>query len=132
MKGLGSHIPKTLILGSRLLCHDNSGAKQVEIIGVAGYKGVRGRNPKAGVGDVIIAAVKKGKPDMVKKKVKAVIIRQKKEIRRPSGLRVSFEDNACVLVNDDMLPIGTEIKGVVAKEISERHPKVAAIAPGVV
>ncbi|MBD3398523.1 50S ribosomal protein L14 [Candidatus Micrarchaeota archaeon] len=132
MKGLGSHIPKTLTLGSRLLCHDNSGAKLVEIIGVSGYRGVRGRNPHAGVGDTIIAAVKKGKPDMVKKKVKAVIVRQKKEIRRPSGLRVSFEDNACVLVNDEKLPIGTEIKGVVAKEIAERFPKVAAIAPGVV
>ena len=132
MKGLGSHIPKTLTLGTRLVCSDNSGAKLVGIIGVVGYKGVRGRNPKAGVGDVIIASVKKGKPDMVKKKVKAVIIRQKKEIRRPNGMRVSFEDNACVLVNDDMLPIGTDIKGVVAKEISERHPKVAAIAPGVV
>jgi large subunit ribosomal protein L14 len=132
MKGLGSHIPKTLTLGTQLVCSDNSGAKLVGIIGVIGYKGVRGRNPKAGVGDVVIASVKKGKPDMVKKKVKAVIIRQKKELRRPNGMRVSFEDNACVLVNDDMLPIGTEIKGVVAKEISERHPKVAAIAPGVV
>ena len=131
MKGLGSHIPKTLTLGSRLMVHDNSGAKIVEIIGVLGYKGVRGRNPKAGVADLIVAAVKKGKPDMVKKKVKAVIIRQKKEIRRPSGLRISFEDNACVLVNDDKLPIGTEIKGVVAKEVAERYPKVAAIAPGV-
>jgi len=132
MKGLGSHIPKTLTLGTQLLCSDNSGAKLVGIIGVVGYKGVRGRNPKAGVGDIIIASVKKGKPDMVKKKVKAVIVRQKKEIKRPNGMRVSFEDNACVLVNDDKLPIGTEIKGVVAKEISERHPKVAAIAPGVV
>jgi large subunit ribosomal protein L14 len=132
MKGLGSHVPKTLTLGTELVCHDNSGAKIVEIIGVAGYKGVRGRNPKAGVADLIIAAVKKGKPDMVKKKVKAVIVRQKKEIRRPNGNRVSFEDNACVLVNDDKLPIGTEIKGVIAKEVAERYPKVAAIAPGVV
>ena len=132
MKGLGSHIPKTLTLGTELVCHDNSGAKVVALIGVIGYKGVHGRNPKAGVADIVIAAVRKGKPDMVKKKVRVVIIRQKKEIRRPNGVRVSFEDNACVLVNDDGLPIGTEIKGVVAKEIAERHPKVAAIAPGVV
>ena len=69
---------------------------------------------------------------MVKKKIKAVIIRQKKEITRPNGNRVSFEDNACVLVNDEKLPIGTEIKGVIAKEVAERYPKVAAIAPGVV
>ena len=59
-------------------------------------------------------------------------MRQKKEIRRANGSRVSFEDNACVLVNDDKLPIGTEIKGVIAKEVAERYPKVAAIAPGVV
>lgn len=132
MKGLGSHIPKTLTLGTELVCHDNSGAKIVEIIGVVGYKGVRGRNPRAGVADLVIAAVKKGKPDMVKKKVKAVIVRQKKEIRRANGNRLGFEDNACVLVNDDKLPIGTEIKGVIAKEVAERYPKVAAIAPGVV
>jgi large subunit ribosomal protein L14 len=132
MKGLGSHIPKTLTLGTELVCHDNSGAKIVELIGVVGYKGVRGRNPRAGVADLIIASVKKGKPDMVKKKVKAVIVRQKKEIRRPNGNRLGFEDNACVLVNDDKLPIGTEIKGVIAKEVAERYPKVAAIAPGVV
>ncbi|MBN2121450.1 50S ribosomal protein L14 [Candidatus Micrarchaeota archaeon] len=132
MKGVGAHIPKTLTLGSELVCHDNSGAKIVEIIGVVGYKGVHGRNPKAGVADLIIAAVKKGKPDMVKKKVKAVIIRQKKELRRANGNRLAFEDNACVLVNDDKLPIGTEIKGVIAKEVAERYPKVAAIAPGVV
>jgi large subunit ribosomal protein L14 len=132
MRGLGSNVPKALTLGSRLTCHDNSGAKIVEIIGVEGYKGVRNRNPTAGIGSLIIAAVKKGKPEMVKKKVKAVIIRQKKEFRRPNGLRVSFEDNACVLVNDDGLPIGTEIKGVVAKEVAERYPKVTAIAPGVI
>lgn len=132
MRGLGSNVPKALTLGSRLICHDNSGAKIVEIIGVEGYKGVRNRNPTAGIGSLIIAAVKKGKPEMVKKKVKAVIIRQKKEFRRPNGLRVSFEDNACVLVNDDGLPVGTEIKGVVAKEVAERYPKVTAIAPGVI
>jgi large subunit ribosomal protein L14 len=132
MRGLGSNVPKALTLGSRLTCHDNSGAKIVEIIGVEGYKGVRNRNPTAGIGSLIIAAVKKGKPEMVKKKVKAVIIRQKKEFRRPNGLRISFEDNACVLVNDDGLPIGTEIKGVVAKEVAERYPKVTAIAPGVI
>jgi len=130
MRGLGSNVPKALTLGSRLTCHDNSGAKIVEIIGVEGYKGVRNRNPTAGIGSLIIAAVKKGKPEMVKKKVKAVIIRQKKEFRRPNGLRISFEDNACVLVNDDGLPVGTEIKGVVAKEVAERYPKVTAIAPG--
>jgi large subunit ribosomal protein L14 len=85
-----------------------------------------------GIGDVVIASVKKGKPDMVKKVVKALIVRQKKEYRRVNGVRIFFEDNAAVLVTDDMLPVGTEIKGVVAREIAERFPKVAAISAGVV
>jgi large subunit ribosomal protein L14 len=69
---------------------------------------------------------------MVKKIVKALIIRQRKEFRRANGVRVFFEDNAAVLVSDDFLPVGTEIKGVVAREIAERFPKVAAISAGVV
>ncbi len=132
MKAISSKISKTLTLGSYLNCTDNSGAKVIAIIGALGYRGVRKRNPAVGVGDVVIASVKKGKPDMVKKVVKAIIVRQKKEIRRPNGVRVVFEDNAAVLVNDDFLPLGTEIKGVVAREIAERFPKVAAIASGVV
>ena len=132
MKGLAAKVTKTLTLGSKLLCHDNSGAREVAIIGVIGFKGTRGRNPKAGVSTLVIASVKSGKPDMVKKVVRAVIVRQKKEFRRASGVRVSFEDNAAILVNEEGLPIGTEIKGVIAKEVAERFPKVAAIAPGVV
>ena len=128
MKGIGSHIVKTLTIGTRLVCDDNSGAKELMIIGVSGCSGTRRRYPKAGVGDIVTASVKKGKPEMVKKKVKALIIRQKKAYRRPNGLFVCFEDNAAVVVNDDKLPVGTEIKGVVASEISERYPKVAAIS----
>lgn len=132
MKGLTGNVVKTLTLGTRLLCSDNSGAKVIGIISAVGYKGTRGRLPQIGVGNVVVASVKKGKPDMVKKVVKALIIRQKKEYRRPNGMRVAFEDNAAVIVTDDFLPVGTEIKGVVAKEIAERFPKVAAISSGVV
>ena len=132
MKAVSSKVTKPITLGTRLLCHDNSGARIVEVVGVVGYKGVRGRYPSAGVGDIVVVAVKKGNPDMVKKVVKAVIIRQKKEFRRPNGMHISFEDNAAVLVNDEGLPSGTEIKGVVAREVAERYPKVAAIAPGVI
>ncbi len=132
MKAISGKPIKTLTLGSYLNCTDNSGAKIISIIGALGYRGVRKRNPTVGVGDVVVASVKKGKPDMVKKVVKAIIVRQKKEIRRPNGVRIIFEDNAAVLVNDDFLPLGTEIKGVVAREIAERYPKVAAIAAGVV
>jgi len=132
MKSLGSHITKGLLVGSRLLCHDNSGAREIQIIGVLRNNTTRKRVPSAGIGNLVIASVKKGNPDMVKKIVRAVIIRQRKEFRRPNGLRVSFEDNAAVLITEDGLPVGTEIKGVVAKEVAERYPKVAAISPGVV
>ncbi|MCK4319512.1 uL14 family ribosomal protein [Candidatus Micrarchaeota archaeon] len=132
MKGLQSHVTKGLTRGSKVICHDNSGAKLIYVIGVKGAKGTRGRSLSAGVGDIVIASVRKGNPDMVKKIVKAVVIRQKQKIRRPNGTRVIFEDNAVALVNDEGLPIGTEIKGVVAKEVVERYPKVAAISPGVV
>lgn len=132
MKGLTSSIVKTLTTGTMMPCTDNSGAKVVYIISALRYKGTRARGPQVGVGDVVIASVKKGKPDMVKKVVKALIVRQKKEFRRANGTRIFFEDNAAVLVNDDMLPVGTEIKGVVAREIAERFPKVAAISAGVV
>lgn len=132
MKGLTSNIVKTLTMGTMLPCSDNSGAKVLYIISALRYKGTRARYPQVGVGDVVIASIKKGKPDMVKKVVKALIIRQKKEFRRANGTRIFFEDNAAVLINDDMLPVGTEIKGVVAREIAERFPKVAAISAGVV
>jgi len=132
MKGLTSNITMGLTTASKLVCSDNSGAKEIEIFGAVGAKSTRGRYVKAGIGQVVIASVKKGKPDMVKKVVKALIIRQKKEFRRPNGVRVSFEDNAAVLITDEGLPVGTEIKGVVAREIYERFPKVSAISAGIV
>jgi large subunit ribosomal protein L14 len=132
MKGLTSNITKTLTTATMMPCTDNSGAKVIYIISALRFRGTRGRYPQVGIGDVVIASVKKGKPDMVKKVVKALIVRQKKEFRRANGTRVFFEDNAAVLVSDDFLPVGTEIKGVVAREIAERFPKVAAISAGVV
>lgn len=132
MKGLTSNIVKTLTTATMLPCSDNSGAKMIYVIGALRYKGARGTYPKVGIGDIVIASVRKGKPDMIKKVVKALIVRQKKEFRRANGSRVFFEDNAAVLVSDDFLPVGTEIKGVVAREIAERFPKVAAISAGVV
>ncbi|MFQ5406641.1 MAG: uL14 family ribosomal protein [Candidatus Micrarchaeia archaeon] len=131
MLGLASKITKALTLGSQLVCADNSGAKTVEIIGVKGAKGRLRRNVKAGVGDIIIVAVKKGKPEMKKKKEKAVIIRQRKEFRRGKE-RVRFEDNACALIDDKNLPKATEIKGAVAREIADRFPKVVPLASAVV
>ena len=126
-----ARVTKGLCIGSRLACDDNSGAKIVEIIGVKGAKARLRKYPDAGIGSIVIVSVKKGKPDIVKKKEKAVIIRQRKEFKRGRE-RIKFEDNACVLIDDQNLPKGTEIKGCVAREIAARYPKVVAIAPAVV
>ncbi|MEK6954218.1 MAG: uL14 family ribosomal protein [Candidatus Micrarchaeota archaeon] len=131
MLGVPARITKALTRGSRLIVDDNSGAKIVEIISIIGIKARLRRYPSGGVGSVIRVAVKKGKPDMIKKKELALIVRQKREFRRGKE-RVRFEDNACVLIDDQNLPRGTEIKGAVAREISERFPKVVAIAASVV
>lgn len=126
------HPTMGLTTGSRLLCADNSGAKELEIVGVMGYKGVLRGYPKAGVGDMVIVSVKKGKPDMRKKLVNAVIIRQAKEYRRPNGIRIRFEDNAAVVTGPDGVPKGTEIRGPTAKEALERWLRIASIASIVV
>ncbi len=132
MKAIAAKITKSLQVGSVIKCDDNSGAKELEIIGVKGYKGTRRMVPKAGVGNVVVCSVKKGKPEIRKKIVKAVIIRQKKEFRRRSGVWIKFDDNAAVLIDDTGLPKGSEIKGIVAKEVAERYAKVATIAKNVV
>ncbi len=132
MRGMPAKIGKALTIGTRMVCDDNSGAKIVEIIGVLKSHGRLRRYPSAGIGGVVIVAVKKAsKPELVKKKEKALIIRQRKEFRRGKQ-RVRFEDNACVLIDDAGLPKGTEIKGCVAREIAERYPKVVGVASIVV
>jgi large subunit ribosomal protein L14 len=79
-----------------------------------------------------VVSVKKGTPEMRKQILLAVIIRQKQELRRPDGLRVSFEDNAVVIVDADGIPKGTDIKGPVAREAAERFPKIGTTASTVV
>jgi large subunit ribosomal protein L14 len=132
MKGLGSSIIKALQVGSQLNCTDNSGAKIVEIIGVKGAKAKHARNPKAGVGDIVTVSVKKGNQKVKGKVLKAVIVQQKQGYRRPNGMRIMFDTNAAVIIDDNGLPVGTEIKGAIAREVADRFPKVAAIAPAVV
>ncbi len=128
---MSARISKPLTTGSQLVCDDNSGAKIVEIIGVQGTKARLRRYPSAGIGDIVRVAVKKGKPEMKKKKELAVITRQRREYRRGKE-RVKFEDNACVIIDDANLPKGTEIKGCVARELVERYPKVVPLASAVV
>ena len=129
MKGLPGRMTRGLPTGARLECADNSGAKELELIAVKGYKGRLRRLPKAGVGDVIICSVKKGKEKIRKTVVYAVVVRQKKEYMRMDGSRVKFEDNAAVLVNPKTFePQGTEIRTVIAKEAVERFSAIGKIA----
>ncbi len=128
MIGMKASIPRALNAGARMDCVDNTGARQVEIISVKRYRGVKNRMPKAGIGDMCVVSVKKGTPEMRKQVLKAVVVRQKKEFRRPDGLRVSFEDNAVVITDDSGVPKGTEIKGPVAREAAERFSKIASAA----
>jgi large subunit ribosomal protein L14 len=128
MRAVKANITRPLPAGARIICADNSGAKVIEIISVLKQHGVRRRMPKAGIGDIVVASVKKGNPETRKQKVNAVIIRQKKEYRRPDGLRVKFEDNACVLTDEKGEPKGSEIRGPVAKEAAERFDKIASVA----
>ena len=132
MKAISASVTRGLATGSRLRCADNSGATELEIIAVKGFHGVKRRYPGAGVGSWIICAVKKGNPKMKHQVVQAVIVRQKKEYRRKTGMRIKFDDNAAVLINEKGDPRGTRIKGPIAKEVVERFSTVGKIASMVV
>ena len=128
MKAMSSNIPRGINVGARLRCIDNTGAKEVEVIAVKGYKGIRRRIPKAGIGDVVIVSVKKGNVKLRNQIFPAVIVRQRMPYRRPNGLTVKFEDNAVVLMTEKLEPKGKEVKEVVSKEAVERFPTVGKIA----
>jgi large subunit ribosomal protein L23e len=88
-----------LPVGAVLNCADNSGAKNLYVIAVRNIKGRLNRLPAAGCGDMIVCSVKKGKPELRKKVMAAVVIRQRKSWRRRDGVFLYFEDNAGVIVN---------------------------------
>ncbi len=116
---------------SRLVVTDNSWAKEVLCIKVLWGSHRR----YASVGDTIVVTVKKALPDgWVKKKkvVKAVVVRTTKEIRRKDGSYVRFDDNACVIVDDDGTPKSTRIFGPVARELRAKwFQKIVSLAPEV-
>jgi len=133
MKACRSKITRSLPVGSVVSTCDNSGAKTIKIFSVIKVKAVKRRLQAAGIGDLVVAAVKKGRPDMRKQVVFATIVRQKKEFRRPDGTRVKFEDNAAVVLKDEKgNPKGTIFKGPIAKEATERWPGVAKVAKMIV
>ncbi len=129
MQAIKARVTKGLQVGSLVPTCDNSGAKILKIFAVKRSKTVKRRRPSCGVGDLVMASVKTGTPDVRKKVVFAIIVRQKKEYRRPDGTRIKFEDNAAVVLKDDKgNPKGTIFKGPIAKEAASRWPAVAKIA----
>jgi large subunit ribosomal protein L14 len=116
---------------SNLDVADNSGARAIQCIRVLG--GTRRRY--ASIGDIIVATVKDADTASKVKKgdvVKAVIVRTKKEIRRPDGSYIRFDDNAAVLVNAQKEPVGTRIFGPIARELrGAGYTKIISLAPEV-
>jgi large subunit ribosomal protein L14 len=115
---------------SRLTVADNSGAKEVLCIRVLGGTGKR----YASIGDKIVVSVKSAIPSGEVKKgtvSKAVVVRTKKEIKRPDGSYIRFDDNAVVLLNTTEELRGTRIFGPVARELREKYMKIISLAPEV-
>lgn len=119
-------------VGTNLQVADNSGAKLVRVIRVLGNTGRR----YAYIGDVIVAAVKVAEPRATVKKsdvVRAVIVRTRKELKRPDGSAIRFDDNAAVIVNKESKdPVGTRVFGPIAREVRNRgYQKIISLAPEV-
>ncbi|MDR2631810.1 MAG: 50S ribosomal protein L14 [Spirochaetaceae bacterium] len=110
---------------------DNSGAKMVQCIKVLGGS----KRKYAGIGDIIVVAVKDALPTSTIKKgsvEKAVVVRTHKEYRRPDGTYIRFDDNACVIIDGSMNPKGKRIFGPVARELREKDfMKIVSLAPEV-
>lgn len=132
MEALNADVTPGLEKGSLVTCADNTGARQLKIISVAGSSGTLNRHPKAGLGDRVTVSVTKGTPEMRRQVLPAVVIRQKKPIRRPDGTRVKFQDNAATIVDENDDPRGTELKGPIAREVAERFGSIASTATMIV
>ena len=132
MRAVAGTQTRGLPQGARLHCADNSGAKVIEIVTVLKYKGVKRRSPSAAIGEMVVASVKKGTPEMRRELVHAVIVRCRRAFRRADGTMIQFEDNAAVLTNQQGETKGSGIKGPVAREAAERWPRIAALASAIV
>ncbi|MDA8078578.1 MAG: 50S ribosomal protein L14 [Nitrospiraceae bacterium] len=118
-------------LRSMLEVADNSGAKKVQCVKVLGGS----RRKYAGLGDVVVVSVKEALPESNIKKgsvAKAVVVRTRKETRRPDGSYIRFDQNAVVIINTAGEPVGTRIFGPVARELRwKEYMKIISLAPEV-
>jgi large subunit ribosomal protein L14 len=132
MEAMKADVTQGLKKGSLITCADNTGARELKVTSITGYSGRLNRQPKAGLGDKVTVSVTKGTPEMRRQVLEAVIVRQRKPIRRPDGTRVKFEDNAAVIIDENEDPRGTEIKGPIAREVAERFGAIASTATMIV
>ena len=130
-QGTKFRISAGLPVGACINCCDNSGAKNLYVISVKGFQGRLNRLPESSVGEMVMATVKKGKPDLRKKVWSAVIVRQRKPWRRKDGYFIYFEDNAGVIVTGNGELKGSAITGPIAKECAELWPRIASAAGSV-
>lgn len=118
---------------TNLVVADNSGARSVRVFRLYGG----GNRKSSGIGDIVLCAVKDAIPNGKVKKgdvVKAIIVRTKHAINRVDGSTVRFDDNACVIINDDGSPVGTRVFGPVARELRDKGEgfmKIISLAPEV-
>ena len=127
-----TYITRSIPFNAVIVCADNTGAKTLKVIMVTRAKTRLARYPAASVGGHIQCTVKRGPPDLRNQVWGAVVIRQKYAVRRVSGQRICFEDNAAVLVTPEGEMKGTDIKGPVASEAAEKWPRIANLASVVV
>ena len=130
--GIKMRITLALPVGARMNCADNTGAKILYIMAVTRFGARLNRLPAASIGDMVLVTVKKGKPELRKKVMPAVVIRQRKSWRRPDGVFICCEDNAGVIVNPKGEMKGSGVSGPVTKECADLWPRVAAHAGAIV
>lgn len=112
--------------GAIMNCCDNSGARNLYVISVKGFGARLNRLPAASAGDMVMATVKKGKPELRKKVMPAIVVRQARPWRRRDGVYLYFEDNAGVIVNPKGEMKGSTVVGPVAKECADLWPRIAS------
>ena len=140
MQGVKLKMALGLPVGALINCADNSGiiiiiilgAKNIYIFAVKKVQACLNRLPAASVGDMVLCTVKKGKPELRKKVLYAVVVRQRKAWRRREGHFIYFQDNAGVIVSNKGEMKGSTILGPIAKECADLWPKLAAAAESVV
>ena len=132
MQALKSKITRALPVGCEVEVCDNSGAKTIKVFSVIGNKTVKGRIQSAGISDLVMASVKKGRPDMRKQVVYAVIVRQRKAFKRADGSYIRFDENAVVVLEGADMKAG-RVFGPIPREIKDRgYSKLTSLAPEVI